>query len=269
VDWMNSAGSTLFLRVSADASGASIESQGYLIVETSNVERARWVTTALLFGKTTSDLDATGVEIYGTGSSVLGSVRSTTAAAAIQNVYCRHMSSADAGGEDFVVFTRTSSATTIGSIDQVSTTGVAYNTTSDARLKTVLRDLDDEEIAEILRLIAPVVFEFNEAPGVEHVGFIAQQLAEAWPQFVDVGIVTPGRGEPGDDVKQREIRTPVRDANGDPRLDEKGQPVEAVTYEPVPGTEFKPWMVDLSKLTPLLVAGWQALDRRLAVLEAA
>lgn len=135
--------------------------------------------------------------------------------------------------------------TQIGSITVATASTVAFNTSSDERLKTVLRDLDDDEVATILRLIAPVVFAYNVEPDVEHIGFIAQQLAATWPTFVDVGILTPGYGEPGDPDTEHEL--------------EDGTVVVELG--------FVPWQIDLSKFTPLLVAGWQALDRRLAVLE--
>ncbi len=232
------------LQLRAEATGGDIilEADSAIIFKPLEIERSRMVGNAFLFGKTAANLDTAGTEVYGTGATALGSIRTTTSAAGIQTVYCRHMSAADANGESFADFTRTGAAQ-LGSITQVSTTGVAFNTTSDERLKTVLRELDDDEIAEILRTIAPVVFEFKSDPGNEHVGFIAQQLAATWPTFIDVGIVTPGHGEPGD-VDQ---------------FDEDGVVVSR---------RFRPWMVDLSKLTPLLVAGWQQIDRRLAVLEA-
>lgn len=241
LDLQSDAGALLG-RLSASTAGMVLDSQANLVFEATNIERARIEATAFLFGKTASDLNQEGVEIFVTGSSAIGSIRGTTEDASLQNLYCRHMGAADANAETFIDFARSSSGTLIGSVSQVSTTGVAYNTTSDERLKTVLRELDDDEIATILRLVAPVVFEFDEDPGNEHVGFIAQQLAATWPQFVDVGIVTVGYGEPGD-VEE---------------LDESGAVVSRA---------FRPWMVDLSKLVPLLVAGWQQLDRRITELE--
>lgn len=220
------------LSIRAEASGAELQlwANNDIVFLPGEVETFRIAGTVFPFGKTASNLGVAGVELYGLGNPAVGSVRSTLDVAGIQNVYCRHQSAADANTEAYIQFARTSGGTLIGAITQVSTTGVAYNTTSDERMKTVLRDLDDDEIADILRLIAPVVFEFDSAPGVEYVGFIAQQLAATWPTFVDVGIVTPSRGEFGD-------------------------------------PDFVPWMVDLSKLVPLVVAGWQQLDRRLTVLE--
>lgn len=214
--------------IDATSARMRVSSDSDIVIQAGANEIMRGVSTNALFGKTASNLASSGVEVVSTGSTSIGSIRSTIAAASIQNLYCRHNSSADADTEEFIVFVR--SGTEIGSITQVSTTGVAYNTTSDERLKTVLRDLDDDEVAEILRVIAPVVFAFNEDPDVEHVGFIAQQLARTWPTFVDVGIVTAGRGDPGDE-------------------------------------DFLPWQVDKSGLVPLLAAGWQQLDRRLTALE--
>lgn len=226
VDFFDGDAVTRFGIVDATLARMRVLGEGDVVLQAGANEMLRGTGTTTLFGKTASNLASSGVEVVSSGSSV-GSIRSSISAASIQNAYFRHNSSADADTEAFTQFNR--SGTQIGSITQVSTTGVAYNTTSDERLKTVLRDLDDAETAEILRVIAPVVYEFKDDPGVEHVGFIAQDLVRAWPEFKDVGVVTPGRGEPEDE-------------------------------------DFVPWMVDLARMVPLIVAGWQALDRRLAAL---
>lgn len=241
IDFQSTAGVRQGL-LTCSATGMNLSPEGVLVLGDTATERARLANSDFMFGKTAADLSVAGVEVFCTGSSALGAVRTTTAGAANSNVYMRHESSADANTQVFANFVR-AAGSQIGSVTQVNTTGVAYNTTSDERLKTVLRDLNDDEAAEILRTIAPVVFEFNEDRGNEHIGFIAQQLARTWPTFLDVGIVTPGHGEPGDPDE----------------VDDDGVLVKQ---------GFVPWQVDLSKLTPLLTAGWQALDRRIAALEA-
>lgn len=133
-------------------------------------------------------------------------------------------------------FRRSASSTTpqqtqIGSITVNGSAAVAFNTSSDERIKTVIGAMTDEDVAAVLRVLEPVWFTMNDEPDRERLGFVAQHLAAAWPAALDIGAVTPGVGEPEDE-------------------------------------DFIPWAVDLSKLTPLLVAGWQQLDRRLTALEA-
>lgn len=174
----------LLARISATASEMVLDSQSDLAFESNNTERARIVGTAFLFGKTSSNLDNDGVEIYGTGSSALGAVRSTTSATSLPNFDARHMSSADANTQPFARFTRTSSATTIGTITQDSTTGVLYNVTSDARLKTDVGLRSDDGLGTLERV---TVRRYERSDGVEHVGVFAQELADVIPQAVTVG----------------------------------------------------------------------------------
>lgn len=273
IDFWNNAVSTRFGKIDANATRTIFSSDNDVVVQTGANETMRGASGFAMFGKTASGLATAGTEIAAGGSSVLGSIRSTTTAASIQNLYARHEGSANANGQNYAQFLTTS--TVIGSITQVNTTGVAYNTTSDERLKTVLGELSDDDVATILRLIAPLVYEFDADPGNPHVGFIAQQLAATWPTFVDVGIVTVGQNEPGDEVEyvdvvdEVEIERPLLDSKGKPTGHTVTETVQHTRQEPVPGTGFVPWMVDLAKFVPLLVAGWQAHDRRLDDLEAA
>ncbi|HRS22313.1 MAG TPA: tail fiber domain-containing protein, partial [Clostridia bacterium] len=101
------------------------------------------------------------------------------------------------------------SSTTIGSITHSSTSGVAYNTTSDKRVKQNIRPT-----AESLEdLMGIGVYDFNfvgEDTGITQTGFLAQQLYDIYP---------------------------------------------AAVYKPEKPEEL--WMVDYSKLTPLLVKSVQ------------
>jgi len=75
--------------------------------------------------------------------------------------------------------------TVIGTISQASATTVAYNTTSDKRLKTDI--VGYEHGLDLLNQI--IVYEFafkadpNDVPH-RHVGFLAQDLYEVWPEAV-------------------------------------------------------------------------------------
>jgi hypothetical protein len=83
----------------------------------------------------------------------------------------------------------------VGSITQsilASTTGsVAYNTTSDDRLKRASTPLVDS--GAIIDQLAPIRFRWGRDDGPEDFGFSAQALHAVVPQAV-----TPGKGEPGD-----------------------------------------------------------------------
>jgi hypothetical protein len=64
-----------------------------------------------------------------------------------------------------------------------ATTGsVAYNTSSDARLKQNVVDLIDA--LEFVRKLRPVTFEFTAAPGVSRQGFLAQEVQSVMPEIV-------------------------------------------------------------------------------------
>lgn len=102
-----------------------ISANGDVVFRSVDTERMRLANTALLFGKTATDLTAAGTEIYGTGSSVLGMVASTTSQASNRNFYARHEGSADADGEAFAQYLRGS--TIIGQVLQHSTTGIQSN----------------------------------------------------------------------------------------------------------------------------------------------
>lgn len=180
----NNAAADLATLSSASALTTLKSTTGDLAFGSADTERARIAGTAFLFGKTSSDLDVAGVEIYGTGSAALGSIRSTTAAAGIQNAYFQHQSSADADTELFAQFARTTSGTVIGSIDQNGTTGVRYNTTSDARLKTDVGLADVDGLDTIGRV---TVRRYRRTDGSEHVGMFAQELVDVIPNAVTAG----------------------------------------------------------------------------------
>lgn len=152
-----------------------------LALKANATEQARLVTGNILVGKTASALGTAGVEIATATST--GSIRSTISAASIQNLYCRHESSADANAESFADFRR-ATGTLIGSITQVSTTGVAYNTTSDERLKS---DVGLDDLDGIGTIGALTVRRYRREDGREHVGMYAQELNAIIPQAVTIG----------------------------------------------------------------------------------
>lgn len=120
------------------------------------------------------------------------------------------------------------SGATVGSI-AVTTTGTAYNTTSDARLKTGFRPVDGA--GDVLDALVVGRFTWAHAPeAAAELGLRAQDVAVVAPQAVTAGDDDPA-ARPGD-------------------------------------AGFRPWSVDYARLVPLLIAEVQALRRRIAALEA-
>jgi hypothetical protein len=72
----------------------------------------------------------------------------------------------------------------IGSVSVASSTSVAYNTTSDKRLKTNVQDFSALSIIENME---PISFEFKKELGRTFHGFLAQDLYEVYPEAVTKG----------------------------------------------------------------------------------
>ncbi len=94
------------------------------------------------------------------------------------------------GGIDYVIF-QDGDGTTVGVIDGNGAGGINYNTTSDRRLKTKIKDYTGalEKIDEIQ--VRKYVRKTN--PDKEEIGFIAQELQKVYPQAVS--------GSPDSDVE--------------------------------------------------------------------
>lgn len=132
--------------------------------------------------------------------------------------------------------------TEIGSIQQNAAGTVVYNTSSDRRLKENIQD-SAVGLAEVKRIR---VREFNyrtDARKAKIVGFIAQELANVFPDAV-----TKGSGD-----------TETADCACDLT---KGGHVETCCHA-------NPWGVDYGRLSPLLVRAIQELAARVEALEAA
>jgi hypothetical protein len=87
--------------------------------------------------------------------------------------------SGSAGGSVYAVWYLNS--TSIGSISQSGTTAVAYNTSSDYRLKNTITPMTNA-LAKVAQL-KPCTYKWN-ADGSDGQGFIAHELAEVVPQCV-------------------------------------------------------------------------------------
>lgn len=204
---------------------------GPITFQPSGVATHALSSSAAWFGKTSSSASVAGVEINCGASE--GRIQSIQAAANI-NAQLVHISAADVSGASFVRFDRTTSSTPIGNITQSGTTGVAYGTTSDERLKTFTREVDDDEALQKVRDMRPLHFVWKDAPDEgEQIGFFAQELYGVAPEAVLVG-----SGEPGD--------LPDEDGNGG----------------------FVPWGTDVGKLVPRIVAAMQAMDNKMAAMRA-
>ena len=135
----------------------------------------------------------------------------------------------------------------IGSIAQSGTTGIAYNTSSDYRLKTDVQPMTGA--TDRLKALKPVNFEWI-ADGTRVDGFLAHEAQEVVPECVT--------GEKDAMMEEEYEVTPAV-------LDEEGNTVE----EAVMGTRSLPDYqgIDQSKLVPLLVATIQELEARITQLE--
>ena len=92
-------------------------------------------------------------------------------------------------GIDFVIF-QDGDGSTIGTIDGNGSGGVRYNETSDARLKTKIRDYSGG--LQTVSQIRVKKYEMKSAPGIESIGLIAQELQKVYPEVVS--------GSPDSDV---------------------------------------------------------------------
>ncbi len=136
----------------------------------------------------------------------------------------------NASGATFIQF-RNAAGTSIGTIARVGTTNaVAYNTSSDARLKENLRNFTDS--GRLIDALKPRVFDWKDSDsnGKNVIGFVAQEEHAADPIFTHIGAVSVGDDDPTTITKQ--------------------------------------WQRSDAALIPILVAELQSLRKRLAALEA-
>ena len=155
----------------------------------------------------------------------------------------------------------------IGSITQNGTTGVAYNTSSDYRLKENVVPLTGA--TERVKQLNPTRFNFIADADTTVDGFLAHEVADVVPEAI-TGTKDGMRDE------EYEVTPAVYEDVVIPAvLDEEGNEVEAerteqqLVSEAVMGTRSVPDYqgIDQSKLVPLLVATIQELEARITALE--
>ncbi len=148
----------------------------------------------------------------------------------------------------FAVFSDSDGIT--GSISAAGATIVAFNITSDRRLKENIEY--NWDALDIINKIRPVKFNFIKEPGRYMHGFIAQELNEILPEAVTVGSnkmeVARDKARGGEDflifdpVKNPEMMTSPLNKSP-PRL-------------------ANPWSVDYGKLTGVLAKAIQELSKK-------
>jgi hypothetical protein len=196
-------------------------------------------------------IDSSGNVLVGTTSVTPNPGVSLQAAG---NVTCGN--SAGISGFEFATFRR--SATQIGSITQSGTTGVAFNTSSDYRLKENVADMTGA-IARVKQL-APKRFNFIRHPNSTVDGFLAHETQTVVPEAIT------GTHNEVETWTQQEIDdgdAPDGTSAGDNKLDGDGNTIPVMQG------------IDQSKLVPLLTAALkesiakiETLETKVAALEA-
>jgi hypothetical protein len=124
-------------------------------------------------------IDSSGNLLVGTTSSSVTNSNSVTVLPAFGQINYQHASGTSSGA-NYAYFAYNASG--IGSITQNGTTAVAYNTTSDYRLKKNVQPL----AGALSRIAAlkPCTYTWESAPDEIGEGFIAHELQEVCPQAV-------------------------------------------------------------------------------------
>ncbi len=180
------------------------------------------------------------------------SLRSTDNYNGSPNVYL--FSGVDTTGGLFFEFTK-ADGTRIGSVTRASATSVAYNTTSDYRLKENVVDLDNATAR--LKQLQPKRFNFIADADTTVDGFLAHEVSDIVPEAIT--------GE----------KDEIRDFGN--IVDSNNNIVTENVNENYPKEEGQTWVktetrpvyqgIDQAKLVPLLVKTIQELEARITTLE--
>jgi len=197
---------------------------------------------------------------------------STMAVASAYN-WMVNISASDVAGGVFLTFRRSTTPAQIGSITQVATTGVAYNTTSHGPFKGNVQPIEDGDAIKRVMRWRPVAYQWKldkdrtpaedaEPSGpVEH-GFIATEMHRVNPDAVHLG-----HGTWAQHVKWRKkfvlFQAALKLAEEWDVADPKTRPPRRPEVPDDPGdSPFLPAGGDWSRLVPDLTAAVQALVRQ-------
>ena len=152
---------------------------GFLTIYTNGSERARITSGGNLLVGTTSDIIDSGRRLSVVGGSVAGSFK----VASTSEIAVEMWNAATSGDNIFSEFKTEASPTLRGSITYNRTAGlVAYNTTSDVRLKENIADA--EEAGSKIDAMQVRQFDWKETGNHLDYGFVAQELHAVAPHAV-------------------------------------------------------------------------------------
>lgn len=196
------------------------------------------------------------------GITISGEMNGTFSGATQEGLDVRD--STDTTGAVFAAF-RKANATIIGSIQRVTTTdAVAYNTTSDGRLKTNVRDFTGEDSGRIIDALRPRWFDWKQTDLTESVGYLDAK-GEKQTRLQKVADSTR-QAKHSSDSKSIIGFIAQEEAEADPALVRIG----AVTVgDSDPDTIARQWSRSDSALVPIIVAELKALRARFTALETA
>jgi hypothetical protein len=152
-------------------------------IYTNGAERTRWDGSgAVLFGKITNDVNLDGIQFTGIAGTT-SSIHSTNAALNTPSMICNKIGAGAATGADYIGFRYNNAQR--GSITSTSG-GVAFNTTSDYRLKDELGPLSNA--LSRVRQLRPIRYRLKSEPEADGCdGFLAHEVAEVVPEAVTGG----------------------------------------------------------------------------------
>jgi hypothetical protein len=169
--------------------GISGTGKGSIFQNNSDILNISGYPSAVTFSSGATDvermrIDSSGYLLVGTTSKVAdGKISTSFAGNAINGATFNDTT--NASGSGFVIFTV--NGTTIGNISRVSTTNaVAYNTTSDERLKSNIAD--SQSVIDKLMTVKVRQYDWTEGTVHQDYGFIAQEL-----EPILSGIVSKGK----------------------------------------------------------------------------
>lgn len=213
--------------------GANTGTRGSVAIACASSDASLYTDVCLVTGSglaVTGTLSTTGtVQFAGEGIGTSSTVLGVAFSGALGGISLR--STDDVATAYFSAF-RKASGVIIGAIIRVGTTdAVAFNTTSDARLKTNVRDFTGADSGPIIDGLRPRWFDWKRAgeDGCNIIGLIAQEEAAVEPALMRCGAVTAG--DDGADVGRQ-------------------------------------WQRSDAALVPILIAELKALRARTAALEA-